>query len=223
METIQFSRKSHPMYFKKSDHLGHLIRFVEKEGERNDRYIVKIHLNGRQMDEDEEKLLERLSINEIQELEVSYASINEIVGTAIRDLIVSIQDIQLRAIRFAKEFRESGQVDDEKVKFVLIQCRSVIDGLEHIFSSHLQNKFQIKHYSLWAEAEKELTNILQCIFQGRHLSKPEFMSELLEMDLVQALDQWEEVLEKELLENSGIKGIFSLKRESQAKDNGVDA
>lgn len=223
MKKVTVTRQSHPATYKKCKNLGQLIATIEKEGEKDRLYVVQVSLNGRKMDEEEEKLLDSLSIGDVDQLEVRFASMQEIVRNSITDIIASIQDTQLRAISFAKEFRIAQATDDEKVKFILIQCRSIIDSLEEIFKAHTSDHFKIKHHSLWLESEKELTNILQCILQSRKMSDAEFLSDLIEYDLVQALDSWEEVLEKELIDNPSFTGIFSLKTRGQQSDNGMDA
>lgn len=223
MKSVKVSRKSHPACFKQSKNLGNLIAILEKEGERTELFITSVELNGKKMDAEEEKLLDGLSIGEVDYLTINYATISEIVGGSIVDIISSIQDTQLTAIKFCKHFREVNQLDDEKIKFVLIQCRSIIDALEEVFKVHGRGTFNIKHHSLWLESEKELTNILQCILQSRKMPDVPFVADLIEHDLVQALDQWEEVLEKELVDNPVLTGIFSLNTAGASGDNGVDA
>ena len=223
MKNLKVTRATHPVTFKKCKRLGELIAVIEKEGEAEDLFITKVYLNGKAMDEEEEKLLDSLSINEVESLAVDLSSITELARKTLTDIISAIQTTQATSIVFGKEFRASKNVDDEKVKFVLIQCREIIETLEQIFNAHKQEKFAVKHLSLWHEAEKELTNILQCILQTRKMSGHEMMADLIEYDLVQALDQWEEAIEKELLENSSLNGIFSLKKDGSNSDNGVDA
>ena len=222
MASVKVNRSTHPASFKKSKSFGQLLALLEKEGEGKNQYITSLKMNGRKVDEEEEKLIESLSIDEIDELIIEFSSLSQIVGTSIRDMIAKIQDIQLRSIQFAKDFKNSEKLDDEKIKFILIECRSVIMGLEQVFQSHIKGQFLLKHSSLWTEAERVLTNILQCILQSRHISPVEFVADLLEYELVEALDQWEEVLEKELLENSQFVGIFSLIPTDPRSDNGVD-
>ncbi|MCB0377092.1 MAG: hypothetical protein KDD33_01240 [Bdellovibrionales bacterium] len=222
MEKVVVSQQTHPAFFRQCKSLGQLIACLEKMGEKDDQYIVKILLNGRKLDNDEEQLLESLSINEVDELAVHFSSIDEITGKTMISIIGSIQDIQLNVIKFTKEFRGADQIDDEKLKFILIQCRGVIEGLEEIFKTHSSGKLMLKHFSLWVEAEKELTNILQCILQSRSLNDVEFISDLLEFDLVQALSLWEEVLEKEMHDSPTISQIFSLNSRLDGSDNGVD-
>jgi hypothetical protein len=223
MKIMKVTRKTHPATFKKCNSLGELIATIEKEGERDKLYITQIYLNNRSMDNEEEQLLDALSITEVDCLTVHFATINEIVKKTLTDIIYSIQSVQVKSIEFAREFRKNYEVDDEKVKYILIQCRQIINSLEEVFSSHANEALMLKHHSLWHEAEKELTNILQCIFQARKMPGFEIVCDLLEYDLVHALDQWEEVLERELLENNQLKGIFNLNNGSMKSDNGVDA
>ena len=223
MKSMVFNRKNSPVVFRQLKNLGQLIQWIESEGEKEDLFIVKMSLNGKNMDEDEENLLESLSINEVEEIAVEMAPIEEIMSQTMGTIIGAIQDIQLNVVKFCSEFRKSNNLDDEKVKYLLIHCRSVIDSLEEIFKAHMSKKFVLKHHSLWLEAEKELTNILQCILQSRHMSDVNFISDLLEFDLVSALSQWDEVLEKEIMDNPFASNIFSLKSQAPDGDNGVNA
>lgn len=218
MKKLKVNRTNHPATFRKCKNLGQVIAVVEKQGENEGLFVTKVYLNGKSMDSEEEYLLDSLSTNEIKELDFDLSTMDDIIKNSIADIIASIQTTQIKAIEFAKEFRKQKSSDDEKVKYVLIQCRSVIESLEQIFLAHNNKSFVIKHLPLWLEAEKELTNILQCILQSRHLSDFNFIADLIEYDLVQALDQWEEVLEKELLENSHLIGQFNKGNSDQDLD-----
>lgn len=217
------SKKSHPATFRKCKNLGQLISAMEHEGEVDGLYIVSMALNGKRMDSDDEKLLDRLSLGEVSSLELEMKTSIEIVRDSMLQIIASLQETQKLAIQFCKEFRTENQVDIEKVKFVLIQCRTVIENLEEIFQSHNRKKFNIKHLSLWLETEKELTNVLQCILQSRYSKDVRFVSDLIEFELTQSLDRWVEVLEKELMDNPSFSGIFKLNKGKQSSDNGLDA
>ncbi len=219
MKKLKVTRTSHPATFRTCKNLGQLIASIEKEGEAQQLFVTKVYLNGKPMDEDEENLLDSLSTNEVESLEFNLSTIQEMIKNSIADIIASIQTTQLKAIEFCKEFRAKESLDDEKVKFVLVQCRSIIESLEQIFVAHHHDTFRIRHLSLWHEAEKELTNILQGILQGRRISSYDFLSDLIEYDLVQALDQWEEVLEKELLENAAFSGDFTLTTSGKGDSN----
>lgn len=223
MKIMKANRQTHKATFAKCKTMGQLISIIEVEGERDNLFVTKILLNGKLMDHDEESLLEGLSINEIQEIEFHFSTVEEMVRQSIVDIISSIQTTQMTAIKFAGEFRKNQQIDDEKVKFILIQCRTIIESLEEVFLVHKQDRFLIKHSALWNQAEKELTNILQCILQGRRIGEADFISDLVEYDLIHALDQWEEALEKELIDNPAFTGIFNLNSSHLKRDNGVDA
>ena len=223
MKTMVINRKNYPASFKQCKKLGQLISWAESVGEKDNLYIVKMYLNNQLMDEEEENLLDSLSINEIEELKIEMSPIEEIMGKTMSTIIGAIQDTQLKIVKFSSEFRQNNKLDDEKVKFILIQCRSVIDSLEEIFKAHVSQKLTLKHHSLWVEAEKELTNILQCILQSRTMTDVSFVTDLLEYDLVHALSQWDEVLEKEIMDNPYISHIFSLNSSGQNSDNGANA
>ncbi len=222
MKTLYVTPQLYPQNFQKCKNLGQLIALFEKQGENDELYIIKINVNGSVIDRDEEALLQSLSVNEIKEMTFHYSTLNEMINQLFVDLIRMIQNTQIKAISFSQDFRKNQKVDEEKVKFSLIQCRSVIESLEELFSMHINEIFKLRHPSLWQQAEREMTNILQCIFQGMKWSEVDFISDLLEYDLTDALDVWEELLEKELQDNPQLMGIFQLKTHAQKSDNGVD-
>ena len=137
MKTMVINRKNYPASFKQCKKLGQLISWAESVGEKDNLYIVKMYLNNQLMDEEEENLLDSLSINEIEELKIEMSPIEEIMGKTMSTIIGAIQDTQLKIVKFSSEFRQNNKLDDEKVKFILIQCRSVIDSLEQIFKAHV--------------------------------------------------------------------------------------
>lgn len=223
MKTISYTRDTHPANFKQCKTFGQLLAVIEKQGEADGLYISRIFLNEKLMDFDEENLLESMSVSQVKEIKVEMATIHELICKSMTSVIRSIQDTQTSAIKFAKEFRSTQSVDDEKVKFVLIKCRTIIESLEELFTSHMNGKFKIKHIPLWEQSETQLSNILQCILQGRKMSQADFLADLIEYDLVYALDQWEETIEKEIVDNQELNKIFSLKRGGVSSNNGVDA
>ncbi len=208
MKRIKVDRTTYPATFKTCKNLGQLIASVEKAGEKDKQYLTKLFLNGKLMDQDEEYLLENMTIHDVEVLEVEFQTVNEIIGKSITDIIKTLQQIQMRAIEFAREIRKANQIDDEKVKFSLIECRTFIQSLEEIFIANQQGKFKIKHFPLWSEAEKELTNILQCLLQSLEVGTPEFVADIMDYELIQALDQWEDTLDRELMDNPSLTGHF---------------
>ncbi|NQZ20333.1 MAG: hypothetical protein HRT44_13915, partial [Bdellovibrionales bacterium] len=93
MKSMVFNRKNSPVVFRQLKNLGQLIQWIESEGEKEDLFIVKMSLNGKNMDEDEENLLESLSINEVEEIAVEMAPIEEIMSQTMGTIIGAIQDI----------------------------------------------------------------------------------------------------------------------------------
>lgn len=215
MTRQRIDRTSYPATFHTCNNLGQVIASLEKLGENEKKFLTKIFLNGKLLDQDEEYLLENLSISEIDYLEVEFQSLNEIIAQSISDIIATLQQIQVRAIQFARDIRKSKSIDREKVKFSLIECRTFIQSIEEVFIANQQGKFRIRHLPLWNEAEKELTNILQCILQSHEVGTPEFVADLLEYDLIQSLDQWEDTLYREMADNPSLSGNFNPKHIAQ--------
>ena len=222
MKQVIVNRKSFPASFKSCKNFGQLIQWVENFGEREKHFIVRMELNGKFIDEEEEKLLDNMSIDDVQEIVVNFSPVEEIMSKTMSSVITMIQDLQLKSIDFAQEMRKAPELEEEKMKGVLVKSRRVIDSLEELFRAHVNKKFHLRHHSLWNQAEAELTNILQCILQSFEMGNKDFLSDLLEYELTHALQLWEEVLEKEILDNPSISNIFQLKNGGTGSDNKAD-
>ena len=222
MKQLVINRENFPASFKSCKNFGQLIQWVENFGERDKHFIVKMQLNGKFIDEEEEKLLDNMSISEVQEIVVDLSPVEEIMCRTMTSVISMIQDLQIKSIEFAQEMRKAPELESDKMKGLLVKSRWVIDSLEELFRAHVNKKFHLRHHSLWNQAESELTNILQCILQTFEIGNKDFLSDLLDFELTHALQLWEEVLEKEILDNPSISHIFHLKKTGIASDNEVD-
>ena len=112
MKTMVINRKNYPASFKQCKKLGQLISWAESVGEKDNLYIVKMYLNNQLMDEEEENLLDSLSINEIEELKIEMSPIEEIMGKTMSTIIGAIQDTQLKIVKFSSEFRQNKLITD---------------------------------------------------------------------------------------------------------------
>lgn len=149
--------------------------------------------------------------------------VSELVAETMKSVIALIQDLQVISLKNAEALIRSEDFEANGLKEIFAKSRMLIHSLEQIFQVHGHQGFQLRHFSLWREAEKELSSILQCILQSFEMKNAEIVSELLDSAFPDALTRWEEVLEKEILDNTSISTIFGLKSGHRGADNGVDA
>ena len=146
----------------------------------------------------------------------------EIVVNTMTSIIASIQETQMLATRFAREFRNDKKSDEEKIKYLLVQCRNIVQMLEELFQAHTKKSFLIKHISLWFQSEQEFSNVLQCLLHARKMTDFGFIADILDQELVQSLEQWEDTIEKELFDNSALTQIFKLNQAQSPSHNRMD-
>ena len=223
MKNLIITEKSHPALFLACKNFSEIIQWVEREGFKDGLYVSKITLNGRLVDEDEENLLERLAIKEVKLLEVQYMDVAELVVETIMSTIQLLQNLQLKSIEQGGYILANSKVQPNSMKEIFSKSRMLIVTLEEVFSAHSNSKMMLKHFSLWREAEKELSSILQCLLQSFEIQDFPIVGELLEGAFPEALGLWEDVLDKELNDNRRLSPIFALKKGAEQSDNRVNA
>ena len=209
MKNLLVNRDTYPLLFKKCKNLGEVISFIEKQGENENLYITNIYLNEEPMNEEEESLLDSLSISEIEQLNFNLSSMEEMTRQSIIELISALQVARLKAEEFFNKFQNKKKWSEEDFSLLLFQCRLIMDGLEHIFQAHSQGRVSICQALLWEEAEEKLSQTLESLLKAHQAESFERASHLIENDLRQAFEVWEETLEKEIVENSSLNGSFS--------------
>lgn len=224
MKTIYVTPKLYPQNFKKAKNLGQLIALFEKQGENDRLYVVKVNVNGCSINRDEESMFESMSVEEINDMTIHYSTLAEIVLQLLQSNISLLQSMQIQAIRFGQDYRQAAEeVPDHRLNHLLIDCRTFIESLEQAYQLHSNQLFYIRHISLWKIAESEFSNILQSIFQTQQWGNAQILCDLVEYDLTDSLENWEDILYKELLDNPRLKSIFCLKTERSNRDNSKDA
>ena len=222
MKNISISKKSHPAVFLACKNFGQIIQWAEREGSKDGLYIAKVQLNGRVVDEDEESLLDRLSTKEVKLLEIQYMQVAELVVETIMSTIQLLQNLQVVSTEQGLYIQKHNKVVPNTMKEIFSKSRMLITTLEEVFAAHSNDKMLLRHFSLWREAEKELSTILQCLLQGFEIQDYPIVGELLEGAFPEALGLWEDVLSKELRENKRLSPIFELKKSIDQRDNTLD-
>jgi len=223
VKKFSINKTSYPAIYSSCKNFGEVLSWVEHEGAKDKLFITKLVLNDRVIDSDEENLLDRLAVAEIHQLDITLQVIEELVVETLCSTIELIQNLQTRSIDQAKYIAKNNEFHPQSLKEVFGLSRTLIDTLEEVFSSHNKQKVLLKHFSLWREAEKELSTIMQCILQSFEMDSPAALGELLQSPFPDALDSWEEVLVKELNENRRLVPFFQLKSHSIGGDNTSDA
>lgn len=213
MKKFSINKGSYPALYSSCKNFGELMSWVEHEGARDNLFVTSITLNDRPIDADEESLLDRLAMSEVIQLDVQLQSIEELVVATLENTIQLIQNLQLKAGELARYIADNGDFQPRSLKEIFSLSRTLIDTLEEVFSSHANGKLLLRHFSLWREAEKELSSILQCILQSFEINNNAALGELLTDPFISALDAWDEVLQKELSENKRLTPYFSVEKE----------
>jgi len=223
MKKMTLDRKNYPGVFNGCKNLSELIRWVETTGQQENMMVSKLTLNNRFLDEDEENLLSNLAISEVQSLDVEFRPLHELVAETMKSLIALLQDLQVRSLKEAEFALKTGGLESNAMKGVFASSRTLIRSLEEVFQLHNSGKFNLKHFSLWREAEKEFSGILQCLLKSIEIKDQVFVSELLAGAFPDALMHWEDVLEKEILDNVAVATIFNLNSGPSERHNRKDA
>lgn len=223
MKKFAINANSHPALYVSCKNFGEIMSWVEHEGAKENLFVTNIVLNERGIDSDEENLLDRLAVSEVKQLEVTLQLIEELVVETLYSTIELIQNLQRKSIEQAQYIGQNSEFHPQSLKEVFGLSRTLIDTLEEVFASHNNRKIHLKHFSLWREAEKELSTIMQCILQSFEMDDPVVLAELLENPFPDALASWEEVLHKELNENRQLTPFFQLKLASSRGHNTSDA
>ena len=177
--------------------LKSLIRRINEESWRSRQVICEIRLNGRFLSEEEEIELGETPAGEIQSLEVSTQSTDELIKNSVQSYLQLIPQIKKAAIDCSEDFREY-KMKEGQILFtdVLDGCRWMTDALFLLKNSMKDWDGFMELGPEWATLESQYSNVVNELVQAYESNDTLLLADVLEYELSNSLDGWASVFAK---------------------------
>lgn len=173
--------------------LKSLIRTIETELQADGFVVCQFVLNGMTLSEDDEKRMEKASVNEIKELVIRYQNLDELLDSLLRGWIEEIPKLVAQADELSQEARE--QRLDQKltplVRFV-DSCQFLVDSLNS-FRTIIEVE-AIAEGNRWGVLEQKFQSSVGELLNAFEKKDYVLVADVLEYDVADALQNWFDLL-----------------------------
>jgi len=130
MKTVRFEKNEIESRFEQCNNLKEIIEDVEKSGRPSGEYVCRINVNGMGIGEDDEIKFASTNREDINELEIVYGTLDELVLGLLKNYVLWIPNIKSVLLETAKYF-QSGDLEKGQKSFItmLDSCRYYINSL----------------------------------------------------------------------------------------------
>ncbi len=177
--------------------LKSLIQRINEESWKSGQVICEIRLNGRFLSEEEEIELGEMSVEEIQTLEVTTQSTDELIKNSVQSYLQLIPQIKKAAIDCSEDFREYKMKEGQTLfTDVLDGCRWMTDALFLLKNSMKEWDGFLELGPEWAHLESQYSNVVNELVQAYESNDTLLLADVLEYELSNSLDGWASVFVK---------------------------
>ncbi|MCB0357864.1 MAG: hypothetical protein KDD40_12695 [Bdellovibrionales bacterium] len=177
--------------------LSDIISDFEKQYWEDGSVICEIHLDGSYITEEQEVALREKTINEIKTLEILTRKQNELIEVTLRTMYQWIPKLTERSLQLAEIYKSSAN-DDSQNQYDFIElidgCKWLSDSLSLLKPTLLKLVDSKLFSDQWMQCEQMFIVIAKEVLQAYQSADNILVSDILEYDLKEALDQWQEIL-----------------------------
>ena len=158
--------------------------------------ICEIQLNGEFLSEEDEVKKGALPVHEIDELQVSTQTTDQLLKSSVQSYIRFIPQIKKAAIDCSEDFREQKAEGSGRFTDVLDGCRWMTDAL-YLLKSNMQKWDAFLELGPeWSVMEKKYSSTVNEIVRAYESNDTQLLADVLEYELSNSLDGWVQVFEK---------------------------
>jgi hypothetical protein len=181
--------------FSQCSTFGEVLLQLEKNFSQRGQVVCEVRVNGAPLNDEEELLLSKSPLGEIQDLMVLTNEPANLIGRALDSALQFIPGLSKICLESADEFRGSDLVRTRQAfTEVLDGCSWLIETLKHVRGACSGIGKPILSVDRWYEAEKTINLVVRNL--GVSYSSQDFVvvADLLEYEMTTALDIWTEAL-----------------------------
>ncbi|MCB9024995.1 MAG: hypothetical protein H6625_01650 [Bdellovibrionaceae bacterium] len=195
MQTQIYSHDELKNIYPSTSSVSEIIADFELQCWEKGSVICEIHLNGIYISEEEEKNLSKKTINDVNTLEILTRDQTELIEVTLRTMnqwIPKIRDRSRELSTFYKIQKEVISADD----FIeLIDgCKWLSDSLHLLKPTLLKLVNNPEFEEKWTQSELIFTSTAKEVLSSFEKQDMVLLSDILEYDLSDSLDQWQDLL-----------------------------
>lgn len=194
METIKFSQDNIRNDFFDCESLRDVIKNIDEQMRQCGRVVTKISVNGLLINEKEEERLSSTKVADIDSIEVETEKQDQIFNTSLETTRNFIQGLKQAALLLSDNFRKHPAANERQVFVQAISdCQLLTEAL-----MVLKPNLMVVHKTLtdekWLAGEKQFLQTLRELVAAYEAGDRTLVSDVLEYELSNTLDQWLEIL-----------------------------
>jgi hypothetical protein len=181
--------------------LKDLFQEVEREFYQTDEVVCRFIIDGHEVEESAESRLGETGVDQINTLEVHVQTVEKVISAVIENWIERMPQLIVSTENLSKHIRFNGS--DGSLPFfveLIDNCQLLVESLMSI-SSVLQSKLSTIDEK-WRTCEKSMAQVIGEALLAFEKKDYNQLSDVLEYDLANSLQTWQELL-KNLLETMG--------------------
>jgi hypothetical protein len=195
MHESRWTREDFFNRFGSVDTLGDAIKCLEREYDSKGEVVCEVVVNSLPLTENDEERLQNTMMDEVQLIEVRTSKPSSLVNDAIKSTKEYIVRLKNASIATADQFR-STDLDKAHLMFgdVIDALRNTVDVISNI--EKVNQRVLAKEGSKdWTQINQEFFKVTNDIFGAYQNSDFFLVSDLLEYDIPNQLDQWADLLQ----------------------------
>jgi hypothetical protein len=196
MEVLKYSKENIKDDFFNCESLKEIIENIDQMMRQQGRVVTKISINGLLMNEQDEARLSETKISEIHDIEVETEKESQIFNTSMQTTKQFLAQLKAEIIDLAERFRKIPDVD-ERQRFVqaMGDCQLLTEALVAL-RPYLNNSKDAQIRQTWDKSEAHFLTTLRELVAAYEAGDRMLVSDVLEYELSNTLDQWLDFLSK---------------------------
>lgn len=177
--------------------LSEILNEISQQAWKQKSVICEIQLNNQFLSEEEEVKLAEKRVEQIQSLQISTQTTEELLKSSVKSYIQFIPQIKKAAIDCSEDFREQN-VSEGSGRFtdVLDGCRWMTDALTLLKTNMQKWDAFLEMGPEWSVMEAKYSHAVHEIVKAYESNDTQLLADILEYELSNSLDGWVEVFEK---------------------------
>jgi hypothetical protein len=175
--------------------ISQIISDIESENWNSGSVVCEIHLNGVYLNEDQEKELSFKTLNELNVLEVLVREKSELLEVTLRTIHQWLPKLKAHSLSLNNSLSgKSANISTDEFIQLIEGCRWLSDTLV-LLKTPLYQLVKTKEYeSDWVQSESFFKYTVQELYNAYEKKDYVLLSDILEYDIPEALDQWHNLL-----------------------------
>lgn len=198
MQTLTWSDLDLKKEFADCKDLSEIIQQLEEKIWEQGEVICEVHVNDIFLSENDEERFAKEKIEDIQKLIVLSRKPEELISESLTSAIDLFPKVKSGAVTIADEFRNHGEQASKRSFVELLDaCQWISESLFLLKSMLIQKVGKSEFEERWKSIEVLFARVAQDSLKAYDAKDYVLLSDILEYDLTESLDQWYNLLQSQ--------------------------